>query len=840
MTLRLLPTATATLGRETGGFVPRESYGVSRHGPVDLPTSQLERTAFHAQTVLGTGSVNGGTSTVTSAERLLTPEQARLIYQRTPDVRAAIDGIVRRVATADWTVSPSDDCDPAHERYDEAAEEAKQVATWLKTPTEDLDLFQEVFTATLTDLLVWDAGALELVGQKRKPTRLEELVSMRGADVHPRVDAKGRLLDYVQEPRTALSGAATRVVLGTEQVLYFRLFPNNEGPEGLSLLESLIYEVAAILRAAEHVCSAFNLNELPPGLLVVTGLAKGAQDRFRADFEARRGQDWQMRPLFSEASGVVSAEWIELQHAPRELQIAELATQIQRTIWRVFGVMPIEMGDPVDSNRATATVQLDVGSSHLLTPILDLIEAKLTTRVVPRRLTDPSLAGLVAFRWKRTRDLSPDEQKARAEALKVLVEAGLLSTNEARHQIGQAARDEGDVLRVGLVTLASIVVPPEEDEDGVEEDAEGSDESRDDESDTAADDEKDKEEKKKEEKSRRRKHRQRARAARETRALAQRSRPRVKPGHMSERAEEMPSDWQSPGRFDDTRTLDLVGMWDEVSGYGVEAEALWEEARTAVLSVVASHYRTQGFDAALRQRVSEIVRDEVERLYVAWSVDTGPRYESVATSASRQASRFTGLAVETTQARARAALYHQLAMGYLLAEDGLLTDLRSRVAEVLVAVTDIRGTEPPPSRAVLQRAPLISPEASTEAVLLAVAAAFDALKHRIQNWSGKLLDLAYGVLVDEVQAGSTSGRAEGISDPVPGDPVEWWCCWVAVGDDGTCGTCRAEAGKGFQPLAGLRIRPGAGTTCRSRCRCGLCLWTKAEVDSGRADDLNLK
>ena len=840
MTLRLLPTHAAVLGRETDGIVPREWSRAERLGVQGGPENQFDRMGLHVQTVLGSGSTAYGTAT-TSPDRILTPEQARLIYQRTPDVRSAIDGIVRRVSTTDWKIEPSEEeCDPAHPRYDEANEESAAIRRWLKKPTDDADLFQTEMTKTLTDLLIWDAGAFELVPNSRRPKVVQELVSIRGADIHPHVDSKGRLIEYVQEPRTAITGVSSKVRFGKEQILYLRLFPNNEGPEGLSLLESLIYEVAAILRAAEHISSSLNLNELPPGLLVVAGIAKTAQDRFSADFEAKRGEDWRLRPVFSEREGVVDAKWIELKRAPRDLQINELATEIRRTIWRVFGVMPVEQGDTGDMPRATATIQLDVGSSHLLTPILDLVEATLSARVIPRRVVDdPELGELLSFKWKRTRDLTPEEQQQRAEALAKLVQEGILSTNEVRHVLGQQPREEGDVLRVGTVTLASIVEPDEV--DGTE--AEGSDEARDDE-DADPEDPKDEEDPKDDEGDEEVDDEEEAPKAKGRRSpRSQVRRPRAVRRHRHRHpevraADVMPSEWQSPGTFDDTRTLDLQGLWDDVALYGAQVTAVWEEARSVAVSIVSAHYRDRGFDAAARQEVSRQLNERIDQLFVAWSVDTLPRYEGVAAMAARQAGKFTGTIPDLQPSRSRAQVYHRTAMGYLVDSDGLLTDLRSDLAAILVAVTDIRGTAPPPTREVLQRAPLLSPEAETEAVLLAVAAAFDSQRHRITNWSGKLLDLAYGVLVEETEAAATSGRAEGISKPEPGDPVEWWCEWIAVGDQSTCDTCRTEAGKGFQRLANLQVRPGAGTRCRANCRCVLTLWTKAEIDGGRAESLN--
>lgn len=811
--IRILPTAAPVrLGRETDYF-PGSPVGVQvlHDGRGQLQDGKPEiirdRMASHATTILGNGRTADGLAQAVSPNRLLTAEDCHLIYQRTPDVRSCIDGIVRRVATNDWAVQSV--LDPADELYEAAAEEADSIWTWLSAPTVDDDLFQEVMTATLTDLLKWDAGACELVANDRDPNMVEELVSVRGADVHPSRDSKGRLQGYVQDP-TANAGGATKITLNPAQILYLRLFPNNESPEGLPLLESLIFEVAAILRAAEYMSQSLNYNELPPGLLVVAGLAREAQSRFSGDFEAKRGQEFKLRPLFSEREGVVDAKWVEFSRAPRELQIDILAKEIRRVIWRVFGVMPVEQGDTGETPRATAQVQLDVGSSHLLTPIMDLVEAKLNRVVIPRRVSDPNLVGAIEFRWTRTRDLSPGEQRDRATALKTLCEAALMTPNEGRHIIGLPPRDEGDALLLGDRLLADVVFADQEDQapDALDPLVAS---------------------------------RRRFGVTRPRRGAS--GAPRRPWGYFAlysrrdaPTSRTMPSAWQSPGRFSGARTLDLPDLWDDVESYGAEASAAWQEAKAEVGATIAALYKPSGFASEDRAEVTRRVADTVDRLLLSWSSGTQRIYRNVARNAAERAQRWTRRAVDEARVQTRADRYHQDAMGYL--RDGLLTELRNAIGILLVAVSDVRTKSERFDLRALRAAPLVGPDADTALVVAAALSIFDRMKHRIENWSGKLLDLAYGVLTDEVQAGAPTGKAEGIEEAIPGDPVEWWCEWASVSDEGTCDDCDGEAAKGYQRLADLRIRPGNGTRCRSRCRCVLVLWTRAEIDGGRAQSFN--
>ena len=303
---------------------------------------------------------------------------------------------------------------------------------------------------------------------------------------------------------------------------------------------------------------------------------------------------------------------------------------------------------------------------------------------------------------------------------------------------------------------------------------------------------------------------------------------------VSRSSDDLPSDWQPAGRFKDVRTLALVELWDEVTGYTRDVQPLWEEAREASLSILSSEYVVDGFDSERRARVAQRIYEEVERLRERWSLTVAPRYERVALAARRRAGDWTGYSSSTDAVRARASLYRSKALGYLDVSGGLLSDLRTRIAELLVAVSDTRSI--PDRRRIDPRAVPLEPSASAATVLSSLASTFDGLRHRIDNWSGKLVELGYEILTSEVLEGAQSGAAGGIVDADPGEgAVEWWCEWVSVGDEKQCETCRAFGSQGYILLSSLPTRPGGATRCRSNCRCVLVLWTKAEIDGGRSE-----
>jgi len=94
-------------------------------------------------------------------DRILSASQMWEIYRRCSDVRSAIDSIVRRVATFDWLVEPK--ISPQDPAYETLKKEAMRAQLFLERPNKSGQTYQEMMTAFLTDLLVFDTGTLELV-----------------------------------------------------------------------------------------------------------------------------------------------------------------------------------------------------------------------------------------------------------------------------------------------------------------------------------------------------------------------------------------------------------------------------------------------------------------------------------------------------------------------------------------------------------------------------------------------------------------------------------------------------------------------------------------------------
>lgn len=827
-----------------------------------MPPDQLGRIAFHAVNSLG-GAVStntDGSVRYTTPNRLLTSEQLHLIYQRTPDVRAGFDQIARVVSTQDWMVEVTG-LDPSDDGYEAALEVAEATKQFLQTPNANDWTWQEVLVAWVTDLLKFDRGPVELC--RGRDGLLEEIVPVRGGSIMEVVDEHGRLQHYKQVPEGIFSGdlAANEVVIDTDDMLMLQLYRTTEGPGGLPILESLVNEIVAILRSSEYIALALDLNEIPPGLMVVSGLAQQAIDRFRAEMASNRNRDWKFRMLFNpgKALGPVDARWVQFQRAPRENQIAELSKEIRRTIWRVIGVMPVTMGDTERTPRATAEVQMDASASHLITPILELLQAKVNSRIVPM-LVPEEFFGLIEFRFKTERDLSELEKKDRADRLTTLTSAGIITVDEARAELGfdpiedEEEEEESTTPSPDASNGPDDDVPdsPGEGNEAAEEDAGRRVKRR------ASD--------------RLRRARTRAKAKAAARVLRRRfgvethpyderkggctkdhvHGPECSHSHRSFEPEDLPSGWQPDSHFRDYRTVDLPALGTEIAGYAVDVEPLWEQARTMVISAVASQYVAEGFDSERRQLAMQAVSDYLSKLMVDWAITTSGRYTSVAEVARNSTADWVTNPMDIGAARDMAGAYRDRAMGYLTDAGGPIHTVERRVLEVLVQVSDVRSRPSKDLRRGSTRAAPLTPGASPQEVLQRVGDIFDAQKFRIKNWSGRLVELAYQV-VDASLANAEEARTRGKGHaPRAGHAVsrngslgaqtrnqttEWWVEWVAVHDRGTCPTCDREGLMPMRPLSSLPTFPGGATECKARCRCILVYWTREEVFGGQAERL---
>ena len=791
------------------------------------PPKTRERLGFAHSS--GNTDVAGHYSVYTE-QRSLMPAQYWQLYKTAPDVRACVDSIVRRIATWDWAVKPT--IDPREkEEYKKAHDVAESVRRFLEVPNASGVTWQETMTALVTNLLVYDAGAMELV--RSKSGDLVELAVWLGTEWFPITDEHGHLLRFEQE-REGVGQSGAELAPG--DLAYFQLFRNTRSNLGLPLLESVINECITTILADEHAMTALDADEIPPGLLVLGGVAGPAAERARADLQSMRGKDHSIRVITSPVPQGIEAKWVELRRSPKDLEMREIVDSMRRTIWRVFGVTPVELGDTDGVPRAAAEVQMDVASSHLITPILELLQARINAQIMPALLGDN--VDLVRFAFDRAAPASAKEKLDNAKRAETLLKSGVLTINEVRSEMGYLPVDGGDqpllYTSVGPLPLTSIaqggaaeaVAPGQGDAvattEESEEEEEGEELSRPRPGDFSA----------------------RAHGAGAGCSCCDPFDSRGWPAGAGWRGELrsrsvsdwLPSDWAKRGRFDGYRTLALEDLADVVARYSMEAAGLYVAAAEEVEATIRAAAGRDGLDVMESVEALRRIDDTLDALVVRWQFATAPFYVEAGKIGKSAADHWTG--AETDYDAALAGLnYQRDAMAWLGDARGLVGTLRGKVRDIVNAAT---------ARTTRGRADYAEPGMPVDELVDLVDGEFSAQSSRINNWSGKLVPVASESMIAAAATVTVLGRppAPGAVSVVPDPtgamatrPVVWYYEWAA-NSGRNCATCVDEGSAGYRPMSSASVLPGQGTICGARCRCVIVLWTEDEIKGGAAVKLS--
>jgi hypothetical protein len=224
----------------------------------------------------------------------------------------------------------------------------------------------------------------------------------------------------------------------------------------------------------------------------------------------------------------------------------------------------------------------------------------------------------------------------------------------------------------------------------------------------------------------------------------------------------------------------------------------------------------------LQQRVGFILDSFAEK----WRSTTEPQYRRAA-RVGRDAATEVTKAPSAEDWREMADAYHGQAMGFLVGTRGLVSDLKAQLATLISA--SVRGTRDEMTVRAL-RLRQGEEEIAAGAILVAAAAVFGRNEHRVDNWTGRLVDLANQVMARGVEDSAPTTTDDDGNEV----PDTWMVSWEAAGDERTCPTCDDQSARGFFPVQELNIHPGGDTECRARCRCVLVYWLRSEVEAGTA------
>lgn len=808
-------------------IVPRRGRSMTRRGSVarDLALQYRARVTKGVTDIFGAG-LDESAKHHMIPEGKLNGEILWSIYKNVGDIRAPIDSIARRVSTWDNTTVVKKTVPPDGELYSKALGQAAAVDKFFETPNKEGDTLQTLLSAWTVDALVFWHGVLEKVysrgkdlisvsdGQAltRRRGEIEQLVTVYSPTIFPvESETNGRISHWVQDGIEAgRHWASSRddykpKKLETSQIVRIQISPSSRSPFSAPLIETICEQVTLLVRGTERAVRETDMGQIMPGLLVITGASSKVLDDIKLSAEQGAGNPHVLQAIHT--PGATSpVHWLQLKRDFQEIQYLPLSKDARRVIWRVMGVSNIEMNDVEGSNRSTAAAELDVSGSALIEPLLEMIEQVMNRDVIPdivrKHEGNPDAKVLVKWEFDRSVKHTAQEDLDQSGADKIRLETGQRSINELRRRDGFPRIEGGDVYRIGEAVIGE---DPGEETGVVDEDVEAIEDGE--EEDDRADGPD-------------------MTHGYDLSAL-------LALGARSSHSDDLPSEWQSPGMFDGLRTIDLRALWEEVVDYRRSVAREWEEMRRAVveLTEAAVITGTLGNSVYLTQ-LSALIGE----LKAAWETVTRRRYERTMDIGLRAAQKYAPTQVGG-QANTITDTYANNAMTFL---DDLLSDVQTRVQANVSAVT---------ARAKLTADAGLGPDSDPEDLIRSVENAIDANEHRIDNWSGRLVELASAVFVSALLEGppvppSTDDTPEpGTVDPEAGATpsalaAQWWVSWEYVGDSRVCETCEREGTLPIRPLSTLTVLPGGDTQCRARCRCVLVVYTPQEVASGEAQKIN--
>lgn len=356
-------------------------------------------------------------------------------------VAGAINIRRSQVSSAEWGIEPYDTAKPYSKRL------ARKVFEFIANPNPATDGFRGFIEPVVEDILVLDAGSVELVRNLRG--ELVEMWPVDGGEIRVNAlwDGNPDEARYYWYPTGAMEQRASWM---NDDFIYMISRPRSYSPVGLSNLETLKLTIEAELFGHEY-----NRRQVagaaPDGVMNLgEGITRDQVKEFQAFFESEVAG----KGAIGFIGGTKSPGWIPFRNTNREMQFLEWQTYLVRKIAVVFGLSPQDLGITFDVNRSTAEVQLQVSEDRGLRPLMTMIQDHMTQEVV----WDRSFGGRsnnLAFRFTAL-NLKETTAKANINSL-ALAGVPWKTVNEARLEDGREPLPNEQYNQLMMVTPTGAV-----------------------------------------------------------------------------------------------------------------------------------------------------------------------------------------------------------------------------------------------------------------------------------------------------------------------------------------------------------------------------------------------
>lgn len=296
-------------------------------------------------------------------------------YQFNAWVRACVDKIIKEVVKYRIVVKPKD---PTKAEDKQIQSKMKEVQELLEDPNEKIESFDDIRRKYLKDILVYDAGSIELVYKEGKPY---EIYDIKGANVSLNLDKHGNFKKDEEAYKLISQSDKNKIVakFASNELIYMIANPIAGSAYGLSPIETLWDEIENDDEANEYNKKILKHSGLLTGVLSFANMSATKlrkNQRFWKEEVRRKGQ----KLIVTNNPDV---KFVRLNDKQTDMQFMEFQRWLLSKIMAVYGMQPIVLG-VIDANtgKLNSSEQREQFKQDAVLPLLKLEAHRLTDVLV--------------------------------------------------------------------------------------------------------------------------------------------------------------------------------------------------------------------------------------------------------------------------------------------------------------------------------------------------------------------------------------------------------------------------------------------------------------------------
>ena len=276
----------------------------------------------------------------------LTFKDMRVIYEKNTWIRACVDKIVTRLSLIPPKILPIEyaytDTSSTSQVTDDQLRHIEEVAELLTNPNSTRESFGSIRQKVDRDLLVYDAGAIEIVRNKRG--RPKELYASNGSEFILNTDTTGTFKNHGKAYYEKHENDSEGVWYSIDELIYMIMNPRSGTPYGTSKIETLAKTVVNAQRVENYNSELFGNDATPRLAVMFQNVSLERLEEYQKYWDSHlRGKPH--RPIListGEGEGSVKIDKVGL--APNEMSFKSYSQWMLEQIMSVFNMQPLVLG----------------------------------------------------------------------------------------------------------------------------------------------------------------------------------------------------------------------------------------------------------------------------------------------------------------------------------------------------------------------------------------------------------------------------------------------------------------------------------------------------------------